>query len=93
MSRKVRFMLALEMLTHFLGSGAAHALPLEGRNADRSPGMLVAVWEWVASLLEGPVSFHHVTENAGGTLQAPLPSANGNGGGEGGGYIDPNGQH
>lgn len=89
MSRKVRFMLALVMLTLFLGSGAAHALPSEGRNADRGPGMLVAVWEWVASLLEGPVSFLHVTEAAIGT--PPPPATNGNGDGEGGGYIDPNG--
>ena len=50
MSRKVRFMLALMMLTLFLGSGAAHALPSEAPNADRGNGMLVAVWEWVASL-------------------------------------------
>ncbi|MEA2563359.1 MAG: hypothetical protein QOH06_4863 [Acidobacteriota bacterium] len=93
MSRKVRIMLALVMLTLFLGSGAAHALPSEGRNADRSPGMLVAVWEWVASLLESPVSFLHVTENVGGTVPIPPPSTHGTGTGEGGGYIDPNGQH
>ena len=89
MPRKVRFMLALVMLTLFLGSGAAHALPSEGRDADRGPGMLVAVWEWVASLLEGPVSFLHVTEASGGPT--PPPVINGNGEGEGGGSIDPNG--
>jgi len=89
MSRKVRFMLALVMLTLFLGSGAAHALPSEGRTADRGPGMLVAVWERVASLLEGPVSFLHATEAAGGTVQPPPSSTNS----DGGGYIDPNGQH
>ncbi|MFL6198103.1 MAG: hypothetical protein ACJ76J_02900 [Thermoanaerobaculia bacterium] len=86
MSRKVRIMLALVMLTLFLGSGAAHALPSEGRNADRSPGMLVAVWEWMASLLEGQVTFFHVTEAAGGTVQPPPPST-----GDGGPFIDPNG--
>ena len=85
MSRKVRIMLALVMLTLFLGSGAAHALPSESRNADRSPGMLVAVWEWVASLLEGRVSLLHVTEAAGGTVKPPPPST------DGGGSIDPNG--
>ena len=85
MPRKVRFMLALVMLTLFLGSGAAHALPSEGRDADRGPGMLVAVWEWVASLLEGPVSFLNITESAGGTT--PPPTVNG----DGGGSIDPNG--
>ncbi len=89
MPRKVRFMLALVMLTLFLGSGAAHALPSEGRNADRGPGMLVAVWEWVTSLLEGPVSFLHVTESAGGAVQPPPPAANS--GGEAGPFIDPNG--
>lgn len=87
MSRKVRIMLALVMLTLFLGSGAAHALPSEGRNADRSPGMLVAVWEWMASLLEGRVTIFHVTEAAGGTVQPPPPSTNG----DGGPFIDPNG--
>jgi hypothetical protein len=90
MSRKVRFMLALVLLTLFLGSGAAHALPSEGRNADRGPGMLVAVWEWVASLLEGPVSFLHVTETSGGTVQSPPQTTNGSDG-EAGPFIDPNG--
>jgi hypothetical protein len=85
MSRKVRIMLALVMLTLFLGSGAAHALPSEGRNADRSPGMLVAVWEWAASLLEGRVPLFHVTEAAGGPVKTPPPTT------DGGGYIDPNG--
>jgi hypothetical protein len=88
MSRKVRFMLALVMLTLFLGSGAAHALPSGGRDADRGPGMLAAVWEWVTSLLEGPVSFSHVTEAAGGPVQ---PSGGGGSGTEGGPFIDPNG--
>ena len=94
MSRKVRFMLALVMLTLFLGSGAAQALPLEGRDAGRSPGMLVAVWEWVASLLEGRVPFLHVTEAAGGETVAPTAppdDVNGGSGGDFGGYIDPNG--
>lgn len=89
MSRKVRFMLALVMLTLFLGSGAAHALPVEGRDADRGTGMLVAAWEWVVSLLDGPVSFLHVNEASEDTTVAPgsNPGANG----DGGGYIDPNG--
>jgi hypothetical protein len=90
MSRKVRIMLALVMLTLFLGSGAAHALPSEGRDADRGPGMLVAVWEWVASLLEGPVSFFHATEAASGPVQPAAGGGNG-GGTEGGPFIDPNG--
>jgi len=78
-------MLALVMLTLFLGSGAAHALPSEGRNADRSPGMLVAVWEWMASLLEGKVPFLSVNE-ASGLVQPPPPPST-----EGGGSMDPNG--
>lgn len=89
MSRKLRFMLALVMLTLFLGSGAAHALPVEGRNADRGTGMLVAAWEWVVSLLEGPVSFLPVNEAVEETIATP--GSQGNGNGEGGGYIDPNG--
>jgi hypothetical protein len=89
MSRKVRSLLALVVLTLFLGTGAAHALPTEGRNADRGPGMLVAVWEWVASLLEGRVSFLHVTESASGVQLPPIPT--GNGDGEAGPFIDPNG--
>lgn len=90
MSRRVRFMLALVMLTLFLGSGAAHALPVEGRDADRGMGMLVATWEWVVSLLDGPVSFLHVNEASEDTIVTP-GSSQGNGEGEGGGYIDPNG--
>lgn len=89
MSRKVRFMLALVMLTLFLGSGAAHALPMAGRDADRGAGMLAAAWEWVVSLLEGPVSFLHVTE-----ADEVVPGSGGNNGGgngEGGPFIDPNG--
>lgn len=91
MSRKVRFMLALMMLTLFLGSGAAHALPSEAPNADRGAGMLVAVWEWVASLFEGPVSFLQVTEAVGGTDPLPPGDGNGGSGSEGGPFIDPNG--
>ena len=91
MSRKVRFMLALVMLTLFLGSGAAHALPSEGRDADRGPGMLAAVWEWVASLLEGPVSFFHATEAIGGGGVPSSGGGNNGGGTEGGPFIDPNG--
>ena len=90
MSRKLRFMLALVMLTLFLGSGAAHALPLEGRDADRGSGMLVAAWEWVTSLLEGPVSFFHVNEAASGPVQPSGGGGNGSGT-EGGPFIDPNG--
>ena len=92
MSRKVRFMLALVMLALFLGSGAANALPAEGRNTDREPGLLAAVWEWAVSLVDGKVPFLHVTEQVGGTVPAaPQGNSNGGGGGEGGGYIDPNG--
>ena len=88
MSRKVRFMLALVMLTLFLGSGAAHALPSEGRNADRGSGMLVAVWEWVASLLGMEPSSRPAHEAV---IVSPPPVTNGNSGCDYGGYIDPNG--
>jgi hypothetical protein len=83
MSRNVRSLLALVVLTLFLGTGAAHALPPEGQNADRGPGMLVAVWEWVASLFEGAV---------GGSVPVPPVTTSGHGDGDFGGYIDPNGR-
>lgn len=91
MSRNMRFVLALLVLTLFLGSGAAHALPAEGRDADRGSGMLAAVWEWVTSLLEAPVSLlgiHEATE----TVAPTAPNTSGGGSkGDFGGYIDPNG--
>ena len=94
MSRKVRSLLALMVLTLFLGTGAAHALPPEGRNADRGPGMLVAVWEWVSSLLEGRVPFLQTHEAVGTpVLPAPPDATHGGSSGNGdfGGFIDPNG--
>jgi hypothetical protein len=93
MSRKVRSLLALVVLTLFLGTGAAHALPSEGRNADRSAGMLVAVWEWVSSLLEGRVPFLQTYEESGTVLPTPPDTPNNGSGSNGdfGGFIDPNG--
>lgn len=88
MSRKVRSMLALLVLTLFLGTGAAHALPAEGPAGDRGPGMLVAVWDWLTSLLEVEVPFLQVHEAAGGIVLPPPPGTSGS---EHGGYIDPNG--
>jgi hypothetical protein len=90
MSRKVRSLLALVVLTLFLGTGAAHALPLGGRDADQGPGMLVAVWEWVASLLEGRVPFVQTHEAVGEPILPTTPNT-GNPNGDYGGYIDPNG--
>ena len=90
MPRQARFMLALVMLTLFLGSGAAHALPAEGRDADRGPGMLVAVWEWVASLLEAKAPFLQAFEAVGEETLPPPPATNDDPG-EGGPFIDPNG--
>lgn len=92
MSRKVRSLLALVMLTLFLGTGAAHALPSEGRAADRAPGMLVAIWEWAASLLQGRVPFVPIHEAVDEPAAPTSPDATDDGpGGEFGGYIDPNG--
>lgn len=92
MSRKVRSLLALFVLTLFLGTGAAHALPMEGRDADRGSGMLVAAWEWVASLLEGRVPFFQQTHEAAGQPGLPdLPGTNSDPNGDFGGFIDPNG--
>ena len=89
MSRNVRSLLALVVLTLFLGTGAAHALPLEGRNADRGPGMLVAVWEWVVSLLGTEPTYRPAHEAA--IFPPPTDTSSNSGGCEFGGYIDPNG--
>jgi hypothetical protein len=89
----VRFTMALVMLTLFLGGGAAHALPMEGRDADRSPGLWIAAWDWLASLLQGQVPFLSAYE-ASETVNPPLPqdtTNTGSGGGDHGGFIDPNG--
>ncbi len=92
MSRNVRSLLALVVLTLFLGTGAVHALPPEGRNADRGPGMLVAVWEWVSSLLEGRMPFLQTHEAAIGEPGVPAPpDTAGNNDPDFGGFIDPNG--
>jgi len=92
MSRNVRSLLALVVLTLFLGTGAAHALPPEGRDAHQGPGMLVAVWEWVASLLEGRVPFAKAHDASGRPDGPTTTNSAGKGGdGEFGGYIDPNG--
>lgn len=91
MSRNVRCLLALLMLTLFLGTGAAHALPSGGPSPDRAPGMLAALWSWVTSVVEAEVPFLRAYEADGGT---PLPRPVVNGGGsdtDGGAYIDPNG--
>lgn len=90
MSRKVRSILALLLLTLFLGTGAAHALPAGG--PARETGMLDAIWDWVTSLLGVDVPFlpaHEASEVTG-----PEDPSQPNGQGrddDGGGYIDPNG--
>ena len=89
MSRTVRSMLALLMLTLFLGTGAAHALPTEGPSLDRDPGMLAAVWNWVVSVVEVKVPFLQAHEADSETL--PGPVINGGGEPDGGPFIDPNG--
>ena len=89
MSRNVRSALALLLLTLFLGSGAAYALPAEGPGPDREPGMLTAIWNWVTSVVEAKVPFFQIHENVG--LPQPPVQQNGQGGndGEGGAFIDP----
>lgn len=95
MSRTLRSMSGLLVLTLFLGTGAAHALPSgDGPSIDRAPGTLVAVWNWVASLFEVDGSFLGVFEasggNDGGQSLPPLPTDAGPET-DGGGFIDPNG--
>lgn len=88
MSRKVRSILALLMLILFLGTGAAHALPAEGPDPDRASGMLVAIWEWVASLWGGEASPLPAFEAV---VIEPPSSTNGSTGCDYGGFVDPNG--
>ena len=78
MSRKVRSVVALLMLTLFLGTGVAHALPSEGSGPDRDSGMLVALWDWVASLLGVEPSYHPAHEAV---ILPPPPGTNGSGSG------------
>ena len=95
MSRTLRSMSGLLVLTLFLGTGAAHALPSgDGPSIDRAPGTLVAVWNWVASLFEAEGSFLGVFETSGGNGGGrPLPPLPPDAGSEadGGSFIDPNG--
>ena len=93
MSRTLRSMSGLLVLTLFLGTGAAHALPSgDGPSIDRAPGTLVAVWNWVASLFEADGSVLVVFETLGGNggvSVPPLPEPGAET--DGGGFIDPNG--
>lgn len=88
------------VLALFLGTGAAHALPSGyapsiGPSIDRAPGTLVAVWNWVASLVEVDGSFLGLFEtsggNGGGLPLPPLPPGGSGAEADGGGFIDPNG--
>jgi len=88
MPRNVRSILALLVLLLFLGTGAAHALPSEGSGPERA-GMLVAIWDWVASLLGTEPSYRPVHEAVIGI--PPVPGTSGGSGCDYGGYIDPNG--
>ena len=91
MSRNVRSALALLLLTLFLGSGVAYALPAEGPGPDREPGMLMAIWNWVTTVVDAKVPFFQIHEAVG----QPLPpgqqdgQAGSNGDSDGGAFIDP----
>lgn len=93
MSRTLRSMSGLLLLTVFLGTGSAHALPSDdGRGIERASGTLVAVWNWAASLLEVDGTFLGLFETAGGNgAVVPLPPRPGTEA-DGGGFIDPNGE-
>lgn len=94
MSRTLRSMSALLVLMLMLGTGAAHALPSgDGPSIERAPGTLVAIWNWMASLLEVDGSFLGVFEASGGNGGRVLPPLPPNSGAEadGGSFIDPNG--
>ncbi|HWM94752.1 MAG TPA: hypothetical protein VN493_28625 [Thermoanaerobaculia bacterium] len=89
MSRKVRSTVVLLMLTLFLGTGVAQALPLEGPSSGRASGMLVAIWDWVTSLLGVETPFGQARAAA--STNGPLPPIGPGSQLDGGGYIDPNG--
>ena len=94
MSRTLRSMSGSLVLALFLGTGAAHALPSgNGPSIDRAPGTLVAVWNWVASLLQVDGPFLGLFETSGGNGGVPvIPQPPGSGAQtDGGGFIDPNG--
>ena len=91
MSRTLRSMSGLLVLTLFLGTGAAHALPSgDGPNNDRAPGTLVAVWNWVASVFEADGILFGVF-GASGEVGGAAEDPSGNPQGDIGGFIDPNG--
>lgn len=89
MSYKVRASFALLLLTLFLGTGVAYAVPSSGPAvSERTPGMLTAIWEWVASLVEARIPFLQVYEASDGILPIPPPSGPNS---DGGSFIDPSG--
>lgn len=89
MSRTVRSMLALLVLTLFLGAGAAHALPSEGASLDRDPGVLVSIWNWMTSLVEIKVPLFQVHEADGQNLPPGNHDSNSGSSNDGGAFIDP----
>jgi hypothetical protein len=90
MSRKVRSIFALMALTLLLGSGAAHALPsAEGPCPERISGMLVAIWDWAASLFDAKTPSLSVFKAESGISMPTLPPAGSQS--DGGAFIDPNG--
>ena len=89
MIHKVRASFVLLLFTLFVGTSVAHAVPSSGPAfAERTPGMLTAIWEWATSLVEAKIPFLQVHEASDGILPPPPPSGPST---DGGGFIDPNG--
>lgn len=89
MSRTVRSTLALLLLTLFLGTGAAYALPSEGSSLDRDPGMLATIWNWVTSVVEIKVPLFQVHDADGQTLPSGNQDGKTGSSNDGGAFIDP----
>jgi hypothetical protein len=91
MSRTARSIFALLVLTFLLGTGAAQALPSSsGPGPERTPGMIAAVWDWLASVLgvQGTVAKSFEASTGGQVPASPLPTGPQT---DVGGFIDPNG--
>lgn len=87
MSRKLRTTMAMLLLTLALGTGAAQALPFAEEPAAVSAfGAFTVAWEWLTSLFAVETSAVQVPLPGGN--EDPLPGAVG----DGGAFIDPNGE-
>ena len=88
MVHKVRASFALLLLTLFLVSGAAQAASSRPAVQERTPGLLTAVWDWVASLVETRLPFLSIHEASEVIIPTSPPSGPNT---DAGPFIDPGG--